>query len=72
MPYVVDVANSLRYSFTEVLGLNLITKLQGFVHTCGGTRWDGRPEHSLLGGEVHLHSWVTTGIEDHAGENLLY
>lgn len=68
---VVDVVDSLVDTLAHPLGLVTVTELDSLVDTGGGTRGDGGAEETLLGGEVHLDGGVTSGVEDHAGLDLL-
>ncbi|KAH3667348.1 hypothetical protein OGAPHI_002997 [Ogataea philodendri] len=59
---VVDIGNSLQNTLTKPLGLVTISQFQGLVDTSTGSRRNNRTEKSLIGGQVHLHSWVSSGV----------
>ena len=60
---VVHVVDSLHHPLA-MPGVGLVPQLEGLVDAGAGSRGNGGPEYSSLGGEIHLDGGVTTRVID--------
>merc|ERR1719411_991394 len=67
---IVDVVDGLHDALA-VPCVGLVPELEGLVDAGAGAGGHGRAEDAPLGGQVHLHSWVTAGVIDLASVDPL-
>merc|ERR550532_2259299 len=67
---VVDIVDGLHDALA-VPGVGLVPELEGLVDAGAGAGGHGSAEDAPLGGQVHLHGWVTAGVIDLASVDPL-